>query len=80
VKRVLRSAIVLDAFAWSAAWGQYPSGPIRFILPFPAGGSTQLDRLAFEGRSSTPEELASLVRKQLLVWRKACEDAGVPAE
>ncbi|HXD43047.1 MAG TPA: tripartite tricarboxylate transporter substrate binding protein [Ramlibacter sp.] len=42
MKRILRSAIVLVALASSAAWGQYPSGPIRFVVPFPAGGSTDI--------------------------------------
>jgi tripartite-type tricarboxylate transporter receptor subunit TctC len=40
----------------------------------------QLARLAFEGRSSSPDELAALVKEQLAVWRQASRDAGVQPE
>ncbi len=40
----------------------------------------QLGQLAFEGQSSSPEELAILVRDQLAIWRKAGREAGLQAE
>ena len=43
--RSRRLALFALAFAWaSAAWGQsaYPSRPLKLILPFPPGGSTDL--------------------------------------
>ncbi|CAN0361203.1 unnamed protein product [Phaeothamnion confervicola] len=37
----------------------------------------QLDRLAFEGKSSTPEELGAFLKEQLEVWRKTVKDVGI---
>jgi len=39
-----------------------------------------LDRIAFEARSSSPEELAVLVRDQLDIWRRAVADVGIALE
>jgi tripartite-type tricarboxylate transporter receptor subunit TctC len=40
----------------------------------------QLARVAFEARSSSPEELSALVKDQLTVWRKASVEAGIQPE
>ncbi len=40
----------------------------------------QLDRLAFEAQSSSPEELGSFMREQLGVWRMAVKEAGIPTD
>ena len=40
----------------------------------------QLDRQAFEGEGSTPEELGAFVKEQLEVWRRAVREAGIPQE
>ncbi len=40
----------------------------------------QLDRQAFEGEASTPEELGTFVKEQLEVWRRAVREAGIPQE
>ena len=40
----------------------------------------QLDRQAFEGESSTPEELGAFVKEQLEVWRRAVREAGIQQE
>ena len=40
----------------------------------------QLDRQAFEGEASTPEELGAFVKEQLEVWRRAVREAGIPQE
>jgi len=40
----------------------------------------QLDRQAFEGEASTPEELGAFVKEQLEVWRIAVREAGIPLE
>jgi tripartite-type tricarboxylate transporter receptor subunit TctC len=37
----------------------------------------QLDRQAFEGQGSTPDELGVLVKEQLEVWRRAVREAGI---
>jgi len=37
----------------------------------------QLDRYAFEGRSSTPEELAALLKEQLDAWRRTVREVGI---
>ena len=37
----------------------------------------QLDRYAFEGRSSTPEELAVLLKEQLDAWRRTVREVGI---
>jgi tripartite-type tricarboxylate transporter receptor subunit TctC len=37
----------------------------------------QLDRFAFEGRSSTPEELAAFLKEQLDVWRRTVREVGI---
>ena len=39
-----------------------------------------LDRIAFEGRSSSPEELAALVKSQLEIWRRAVLEVGIALE
>jgi tripartite-type tricarboxylate transporter receptor subunit TctC len=40
----------------------------------------QLSKQAFEGRTSSPEELATYVREQIEVWGKAIRDAGIQPE
>ena len=40
----------------------------------------QHDRLGFQIRSSSPAELAQLVKEQLEVWRRAMRDAKIPQE
>ena len=40
----------------------------------------QLERQAFEGEASTPEELGAFVKEQLEVWRRAVREAGIPQE
>ena len=37
----------------------------------------QLDRYAFDGRSSTPEELAALLKEQLDAWRRTVREVGI---
>jgi len=37
----------------------------------------QLDRYAFEGRSSTPDELAALLKEQLDAWRRTVREVGI---
>ncbi len=39
-----------------------------------------LDRIAFQARSSTPEELSAFVKDQLDVWRRAVLEVGVALE
>ena len=39
-----------------------------------------LDRIAFEARSSTPEELSAFVKEQLDVWRRAVLEVGIALE
>ena len=36
-----------------------------------------LDRIAFQAQSSTPEEMAALLKTQLEVWRKGVQDVGM---
>ena len=40
----------------------------------------QLDRYAFEARSSTPEELAAFLTEQLDVWNRTVRDVGIARE
>ena len=37
----------------------------------------QLDRIAFEGRSSSPEELGILLKEQLGLWQKTLREVGI---
>jgi tripartite-type tricarboxylate transporter receptor subunit TctC len=39
-----------------------------------------LDRIAFQARSSSPEELAALVKSQLEIWRRAVLEVGIALE
>ena len=39
-----------------------------------------LTRQAFEGGSSTPDELAAFAKEQYEVWGKAIRDAGIQPE
>jgi len=36
-----------------------------------------LDRLAFEGRSSSPEELGAFLKEQLETWRRTVREVGI---
>ena len=36
-----------------------------------------LDRLAFEGRSSTPEELGAFLKEQVEIWRRTVKEVGI---
>jgi tripartite-type tricarboxylate transporter receptor subunit TctC len=40
----------------------------------------QLEKLAFEPQSSSPDELAAMLREQLDIWRKAGKEAGIAAQ
>ena len=42
MKNILRKTIALIALAAANAWAQYPTKPIRFVVPFPPGGSTDV--------------------------------------
>jgi tripartite-type tricarboxylate transporter receptor subunit TctC len=37
----------------------------------------QLDRLAFEGRSSSPEELGTFLKEQVETWRRTLREVGI---
>lgn len=37
----------------------------------------QLDRIAFEGRSSTPEELGTFLKEQVGTWRRTLAEVGI---
>jgi tripartite-type tricarboxylate transporter receptor subunit TctC len=39
-----------------------------------------LDRIAFEARSSTPEELSAFVKEQAEIWRRAVREVGIALE
>ena len=40
----------------------------------------QLDRYAFEARSSTPDELSAFLTEQLEVWSRTVRDVGIARE
>jgi hypothetical protein len=44
------------------------------------GARDGLDRIVFQARSSTPEEVALLVKGQLDIWRSTVLDAGIELE
>ena len=51
VQRVLRVLLlVVFGIAAGGATAQYPSKPIRLIVPFPAGGAAELARVSFRSR------------------------------
>ena len=50
---------------------------VRLSLPDLRDG---LDRIAYQARSPTPEEVAALVKGQLEVWRSAALHAGIALE
>jgi tripartite-type tricarboxylate transporter receptor subunit TctC len=37
----------------------------------------QLERVAFQPQSSSPDELAQLLREQLEIWARAAKEAGL---
>jgi hypothetical protein len=50
---------------------------LRLSLPDLRDG---FDRIAYQARSPTPEEVAALVKAQLDIWRSAVLDAGIALE
>ncbi len=81
-KKFLISLLLLSPFALCLAQSNYPSKPIRWLVPYPAGGGS--DFLA----RSISQELSSLVGQSVLIENKpggntaiaAAETAHAPAD
>ena len=70
-----------------AALGQaaYPAKPIRFIVPFPPGGGTDvvsraLTREGGEVLGGTPTQFAELLKSEQAKWAKAVRDSGAKVD
>jgi tripartite-type tricarboxylate transporter receptor subunit TctC len=55
------------------------NGALRKVIDNP-DVQTKFKNIGFEGFSSTPEELGTYIKAQLVEWRKMVEDAGIRPE
>ena len=75
IARVIAALVVLAAVAPVAAWAQeWPSRPIRFIVPFPAGGSTDV------GARVIGEHLSRALGQQVVVENKSGASGNIGFE
>ena len=69
-----RLALLFLAFFASAAWAQYPSKPIRMLVGFPPGGSTDLAARALG------DKLSQALGQPIVVENKAGASGNIAAE
>ena len=69
-----RVALLFLAFFASAAWAQYPSKPIRMLVGFPPGGSTDLAARALG------DKLSQALGQPIVVENKAGASGNIAAE
>jgi hypothetical protein len=60
--------------AGALAGQEFPSRPLKMIVPYPAGGITDvLPR-------GTPQQTAEFVRHEAALWKKVIADIGIAPE
>jgi tripartite-type tricarboxylate transporter receptor subunit TctC len=69
-----RLALLFLAFCVSAAWAQYPSKPVRMLVGFPPGGSTDLAARALG------DKLSQALGQPVVVENKAGASGNIAAE
>ena len=69
-----RLALLFLAFCTSAAWAQYPSKPVRMLVGFPPGGSTDLAARALG------DKLSQALGQPVVVENKAGASGNIAAE
>ncbi len=70
----MRALILLLAFVATTAWAQFPSKPIRMVVAFPPGGSTDLAARALG------EKLAAAFGQPVIVENKPGASGNIGAE
>ena len=79
--RMLAMLVALSFAAAPEAAAQYPDKPMRWILPFPAGGTPDVaEKLVRDGVDpigGTPRELGALVARELPQWRELAKAANI---
>ena len=66
-------ALVVALLVAGPAAAQFPSKPIRMLVPFGAGSSTDIVTRILA-------EFAAYAKQQYEVWGRAIRDAGIAAE
>ena len=54
----------------------YPNKPIRWILPYPPGGATDLIAQGLEPASSSPAEFSRYIAAEVAKWSGVIKETG----
>ena len=80
LRRILQSALVMLVVAF-IAFGlfTYTGDPVTFMVGQDATQEqrAQLERYAFDAKSSSPEELGAYLKEQVDVWIRTARDVGI---
>jgi tripartite-type tricarboxylate transporter receptor subunit TctC len=76
-RRVALTVAVTCRVAPAAFAQGWPSKPIRVIVPFPAGGATDLlARELTDPLGGTPKQFSKLIREDMVRWGRLVEESG----
>ncbi len=86
IPRLLACA-ALSAFALVSHAQGWPQRPVKMIVPFPAGGPTDVLTRVLADKASqgemtggTPQQFAAVIQQEAQRWSKVIRDANVKPE